>query len=432
MEQTLSLDQQAIASKQSIKQYIERSLELPLFLLIFGNVFFMMFPYFVGRFVFAGYLQYLLIFVYIIMQLTGIEKFKQNKEILFIYFCFTCLLFWELLSYLFLSQHEKAQGFLTHKMMSFCLFYVFSQYLSTEKRVSMFLKILVICILWNVGICLWEIFTVKHFPMSRMYDRVSIIPTGAFYNENDLSQLLLITIPVLFFSKNKILSHLCNLLLLIIFIITIIAGARLSLLAMFPIIIIHFITKTTIWYKIVIIAAITISINQFLISNPEILNIVKLHIEKNVLSFSFETETMRTSSIKERMNMIVLQIEEFANSGGIGVGLANYEYSTMYTRRYWDNGTLFAHNFLFQTLCDEGIIGFLLSIIIFFSLLKYNITCRVNDVRHHFWNVLAWNKMEMQIVLYLFFFSTSGILGSLFSHHFFIISAYYYSLVERS
>jgi len=429
MAHDYSLNTQTTIDSLLLRQYLTQILDIMLFLLVCGSVFFTMFPYFEGIFTFAQYINHLLILFYFILQATGFEKIRLDKQLLWIYFYFICLLMWELLSFLILSRHEKAQGFLVHKMYSFLLFYIFTQYLNSDKRINAFIKILVLCILWNIGVCIWEIFTLKHLPMSRQYNRVSIIPTGAFYNENDLSQIMLITIPILFFTKNKILSHLCSLIIIIFLIITIVEGSRLCLLTIFPFVLIHFIVKTNIWYKIIIIGVIIITVNHFFISNPSMRAMMKGFFERNVLSLTQEVKTIRDSSIKERLAMILLQIEEFASSKGVGVGLANYEFSTMYTRRFWHSGTLYAHNIFFQTLCDEGIIGILLSIMIFFSVLKYNVICRIRDKTHHFWKVWLWSQKEKQVALYVCFFVSSGIIGSMFSHHFWIILAYYYALI---
>jgi len=335
---------------------------------------------------------------------------------------------------MFLSQHSEAIYLLRDRMMSVGLFYVITQYLVSKKRITFFFVTLIICILWNIGVCAWEVITLQHLPPSRFYNKLSYIPTAAFGNENMIACHFMVSIPILFFSKVKVVSHLCNFVLLLVYLLIIIMGGRINLIIMTPFLIAHFLFKTNILYKIAIVVTIFFLVSHFFSINPTFKRIVTKHFKQNVFSFSSEIKTIRPSSIKERIDIMRIAAGEFGDTKGLGVGIGNYKYSTMFTRKYLGIATQFPHNYIIEVLTDEGIVGVLLFLLIYLSLLKPILQRKLQDSKNYFLNIGAYLQNEKQVLLFsLFFFSTICTTGTLNGRQLYWITlAFNYALIYLS
>jgi hypothetical protein len=164
-----------------IKQYIKKYIDLVLYFFVFLTFFFQLFPYSLGIFYIGYILPYLLFCIYTFFQVISLEKFNAHRSILLIYFFFLCLLFWDMISLYFSPNHIEGFTHLNARCLSFCTFYITSQFLNSEKRFKAYVNIVIMCIIWNLGYCIWEIATLQHSAQSAYYDILHYVQFRNFY-----------------------------------------------------------------------------------------------------------------------------------------------------------------------------------------------------------------------------------------------------------
>jgi len=421
-----------IDERLSIKQYLTNRVEFALFCLVFIMIFFQLFPLYHGKLFFVTYYFPVIIFViYVCIQLLGFEKFNFNKDILLIYFFFTCWLLYGLLSVYFNINHEDALVHIRMRFEHFFCFYVITQFLTTEKRIKVFEKMVLFNIIWNLGVSIWEITTLQHLPTSKYFERIHYVPTGAFPNENDLPSAMLICLPMLFFMRDKFWRYVCISVLVVFFFVIIAHGTRTIIATSFPFIFYLFIKKTSSLYKTIIFTILISALFLFLNSDTTLKLMVKGHIDTRVINPAIEFHSQRLSSGTIRSYMYKISFEKFVESKGLGIGIGNFERHFSPPYQISTGGNQFAHNLFAEILTNEGIIGFTLLCLIVFSILPPILSDKNKKSILDVFNSSNFKEDEKRVLIFLFFFVISVAVPATVRHYFIYwsILGYNYAII---
>ena len=431
MEKPISINTENTLGSSNSKKFVINKTEIVVFCLVFIGFFFQMFPQMHGRFIIVYYLSTLIFLAYVTLQTLGFEKFHYNKPILFAYFLFLCWLFYGLIRTYFNSDHEVAGTFLHLRMMYFFIFYVVTQYLQKENRLRIFENIVVICVIWNILVCFWEMSTLTHLPGSRHYGRLIPTPTGSFYNENDLASAFLICCAALFYLKGNFYRHFGITLVIIVFIITCVQGARLNLMALFPILLLHFFFKTKLSYKLITILSLTLIFTFLLMKFPLIKLYVDYLIEDQILSFGTEMESDRLGSMRQRVSLYIACLEMFVETYGFGVGVGQFERSVSLEQLISTGSIDIPHNFFLEILATEGIVAIILLLAIVFSPLLPILKSKNRSSILSLLNLKTLSENEKRVLTFLFFFIVAAAVPSSirFQFPYWSLLGFHYALI---
>ncbi|HHV37764.1 MAG TPA: O-antigen ligase family protein, partial [Candidatus Cloacimonetes bacterium] len=207
---------------------------------------------------------------------------------------------------------------------------------------------------------LWEIITFNHLPSSRLYQSMMPIPTGPFYNENNLAAFLLLLFPMmLFFARlvpniwGKIVSVSSTVLFLAVITIQ---GARIAMLisaAALGVFFIFFMKKR---YRLLSLAGIALALFMFVQIFPVQAKIGAGLLEHELGSLRSETETVKMSSVKIRKHLIGEIFELTAESKFMGLGGGNIERHMSTDRTHRTAGIINAHNWMLELMGNFGVI----------------------------------------------------------------------------
>ena len=314
--------------------------------------------------------------------------------------------------------------------MGLALFYTITQFLTTENRFKTFENMILICILFNLCFCLYEIVTLKHSPNSRYYNELHYIPTAAFNNQNDLPSVILICMPILLFIKDTFKKYLAAFTMLFFMLIVIVQQTRSIMSVFFLFFLHHFIFKTNYLYKIIVIATLLASFFIFYTKNPAfkyMFNKTIYRIDKAVSDDLADTQLSTSSEVRKRFYVICANM--FVDSYGMGVGIGNFEKAL---NEDDVRGVIDAppHTMFGEMLATEGLIGFGLLVLIVFSLL-YPFVAKFKKGEL---NILKLTIKEKKALLFFFFFMVSTAIPA--TPYYFTIYwsmlAYYYALLNTN
>lgn len=287
---------------------------------------------------------------------------KHNAESLFF------LVFWliySLISYLWAVDKSPALEYSYFIARYTVTYMMFELFLRKNPRVLAKAHVFLMAI---VGLyyltAVWEVVSFNHLPSSRLYESGIPIPTGPFYNENNLAALLLLLFPImLFFARmvpnlwGKIASIASVLLFMII---TTIQGARIAMLISGGVLAVFFLFWMKAKYKIISVVAVVLGLILVARVFPLQTEIASGLLEHELGSLRSETETVKMSSVKIRKHLIGEVFELSAESGFMGLGGGNVEHYMDTDRTHRTAGIINAHNWLLELLGNFGVIPLML------------------------------------------------------------------------
>ncbi len=207
---------------------------------------------------------------------------------------------------------------------------------------------------------LWEIITFNHLPSSRLYQNPMPIPTGPYYNENNLAAFLLLLFPVmLFFARllpniwGKIISVSSTVFFLAVITIQ---GARIAMLVSAAALGVFFIFFMKRRYKLISLVMIGLALFLFVQFFPVYAKMGTGLLEHELGSLRSETETVKMSSVKIRKHLIGEVFELTAESKFMGLGGGNIERHMSTDRTHRTAGIINAHNWILELMGNFGII----------------------------------------------------------------------------
>ena len=311
----------------------------------------------------------------------------------------------------------------------FCMFFLITQWLVQDKKnFARFQNFLVFIYYFLLGLAMWEMISMQHLRTSSFYEQITPIPTGAFFNRNDLAAIFLFMLPFSLFYikivKNKlyhVFAYFCTLLVMIIFIVQ---GARIALLIA-PLFILYYIIRYEKLKTILIFClAVTILISALASIFPLQANIYLTLMNAQFSSINSEVESVRLGSLKIRELLIEQSIDLAYESGFWGIGQQNFTFHMFRWRTAITGGVAIPHNFLLEYLVTNGLLIFLG----LFSMLVYIIYRAFKLCQLH--KKDAWKYYIAAFSMLLFFFSS--ILPSSISneYYYWCVIAYVFALVS--
>lgn len=221
----------------------------------------------------------------------------------------------------------------------------------------------------------WEIATFNHLPSSRLYESGLPIPTGPYFNENNLAAFLLLLFPMmLFFARllpniwGKIVAMSSTLLFLVVITIQ---GARIAMLVSAAALGLFFVFFMKRRYQLLSLAAIVLALFMFAQLFPTQTRIMTGLLDHELGSLRSEAETVKMSSVKIRMHLIDEVVELTEESKFMGLGGGNIEHHMSTDRTHRTAGIINAHNWLLELLGNFGIIPLIIFMYVYLKWLYH-------------------------------------------------------------
>ena len=223
----------------------------------------------------------------------------------------------------------------------------------------------------------WEHLTGYHLPVSGFFGetrtKFMFMPTGIFYNPNDYSTFLTLSMPfsigIVHFGRKKYLRFfgLCS--VLGAFYLIVVTGSRANMIAvLFELIFIFmFLLNLRRKFKLVITVGICIILLFMFLRGPVQGFFSQIGAELN--SIVSQTES-RTGSVGVRMNLVRNGLLFLYSTIGFGVGAGNAEYYMTNFSQYYTAGIINPHNWWLEILIDYGILVFVGYIIFYIGIIQ--------------------------------------------------------------
>lgn len=276
------------------------------------------------------------------------------------------LTFWlgySLFTYIWAHDNIRALTYSIWILRYLLTFLLFSHVFKTKWiRDNFFWFVISILFLYLVT-AVYEIITWNHLPSSRYHGVMVPIPTGPFYNENNLAAYMLLFSPFILFLPKIVSRNWLNLisiiLIVIITAIMVVQGARIALFGMAAFVLYYFIRHITWQYKLVSVGLVMLMIYGFSVYYPQYSRIANSAVDHQISSLSEERQSIRMSSVKIRAQLINETVDMFSATAGMGVGGGNYETMMLKGPKYRSGGITNPHNYLMELLGNFGIMVFI-------------------------------------------------------------------------
>lgn len=240
------------------------------------------------------------------------------------------------------------------------LFFVFSGFFRNPKwlKLSPYFFFIIFCM--YIATSMWEVTTLQHLPVSRYFGKLTFVPTGPFYNENNLAGFFLLPLPFVFFLPKLIhkqwLKIVSGFLSLGMFAIITVQGARIAMLAAVAFFIVGLVFYTSNKTKLFsLVAMVLLILVLYSVATP-IMQMGSKMLVQEVSSISTEKETARMSSLRIRKQLFIEILDLTAQSKFFGVGAGNVETYMNSERSFRTGGITNPHNFILELLGDFGVI----------------------------------------------------------------------------
>lgn len=391
-----------------MKDWIDRTYYIHLL----GILLLSFFPIFYNSFKFTNSVAiFFSFFFFFIYNTIKNKKFYLNKARIRVYFF---LMLWTAYSLFTLVWAKSMQMVIlnTHYVsLSLLTFIIFTQSVSNKRIYKYFYYCIIgIYFLYQL-IALWELTTLNHLPTASasVKDVISFVPFGPFYNRNDMAAILLMLSPIVLaqvhISKNILFKTVGWLSFIFLFVITTLAGARISLIFLGIEFIVYLLFFTKLRSKIISLIVLFFIIISIRNSYPKEFKFFTMFLKNELESIQTETESIKSSSIKIRKALIFESVDMAYESYFFGVGAGNYIDETKPIRSKDTHGILIPHNFVLELLTEYGLV---LTLIFIYILIRWFI-----DLYIIFRREKGNNKIKtMGILVSLIFFIPASVLPS--------------------
>jgi hypothetical protein len=357
--------------------------------------------------------------------------FNYNKHLLLAYIFFIFWICYGAFSLNYAGIRSEGIQDLFFRVENLFTFYIITQFFTNKNRLQFYEYAIMFSVIFLICVNVWEITTLQHLSSSRKFGTFSYVPTAACYNENNLASFYLVCCSLWFFRDKPLLKYLGAILLLLVFIVFLIQGARLAMLVSLPFILYHFIFKTGKIYKILTILILFYS-SYYLYNNVPVLRyFVDYHMRTYVLTFGSESESQLASSAETRLVLYQIALEKLIRTKGLGVGMGNFERTTDPQSIYISGNTANAHSYFFEILGNEGIIGITLLVLILTIPLVVIYRDKKQKSLGEILNFFKYSNNEKTCLVFLLFFVVAVSLPSSINTHLFYwnILGYTYALM---
>lgn len=260
------------------------------------------------------------------------------------------------------------------------LIFLIILFIKTNKDFKRFFVLKILLLMGLLGIGFWEHLTGQHLVLSGFFEearaRFKFIPTGIFYNPNDFTTFLTLTIPFLIslirYVRKRAYKILAGGLLVISFYFVLITGSRANLLAIALMMFILFFFLSNLKRKIKIIFTIFLVLFTVFLLFPNFFQTISTRFTSEVTSFGSSYQWTKGSTIN-RVNLARNALYYLREFYGLGVGAGNIEGHIDNYAPYWIRpGLLNLHNWWLEILSEYGIFIFF-SYLMFYLGLIYNL-----------------------------------------------------------
>jgi O-antigen ligase len=240
------------------------------------------------------------------------------------------------------------------------LFIVFSKLFGQERQRRILPWFMFALVLLYVATAVWELATFRHLPTSRKYGDITYMPTGPFYNENNLAAFLLLFSPFLLFAPKlaprKGWGYLSSVVVVFILILMTIQGARIAMLALGAFLGYYFLFQVKWRHKLVLAAALGLIVAGIWFGfRSQVLFVYKV-LQYQTATLGSERSSVFMSSIQIRQQLLKESFGMSARTGFIGVGGGNFE-PVMRSEAMYDTGMISnPHNYLMELFGNWGIL----------------------------------------------------------------------------
>lgn len=234
--------------------------------------------------------------------------------------------------------------------------------LARDKRILKRAHLLMVAVLLlYILIALWEMLTFQHLPSSRYYGlALYYLPTGPFYNQNNLAAFMLLIMPfVLFLPKlypRSWLKAAAAIVTLLFVVIITVQGARIAMLAAGAMLFIVGLLHSSMRSKILVLGLALLVLWAFVAYAPPGMRLGWKLLEREISSFGSEAESAHMSSLKIRKQLVNETIDLSAQTAFMGLGGGNFEHYMDTDRQYRTAGITNAHNWFLELLGNFGIL----------------------------------------------------------------------------
>ncbi len=247
------------------------------------------------------------------------------------------------------------------------LFLIFSNLFRIRAILNKFHWFILVMLVLYLATAIWELVTWQHLPSSRFYQKLHFMPTGPFFGENVLAGYFLLFTPfILFISKitNRAwLAIVSGILVISIFSIVILQGARIAILAYFALFLYYFVWQTNWKSKIILILVLLLIGGGIYFVFQQQVDLLIDVLKHQTETIGADTESIHMSSVKIRAQLFFEAFDIAFGTGLMGVGGGNFE-NEMHTGRLFKTGWMTnPHNYLMEIFANWGILvlcGFLL------------------------------------------------------------------------
>ena len=354
-------------------------------LLINKNILSIIVALFIGSTVFEMSISYndwypykvllLTLFLYILVYFIYTKRYKlifslinKNSKYIFIFYL---MLFWYLLSYLWIGvEHDNFINSYFYVIKGIIIVFVIFYFSKSKYNIYLICKTLAIFYSIEIILALLQIYTNISYPISHVNPRSSI-PTGFFWNQNDFGALLLMLFPFVLFLKNRFLKIVIG---IIFFNIVIYIASATAFVGFISILFLYtiFIKKRVLIFILSILVIIGL-FSQGLIEDyiPNNMYNKIINIDKYLNYFSSSKNAKIGSSAKHKLEVKKVLMAELKNNYLLGSGLGQ----SFYVLKNGSNNRFIGrnysvHNFWIQMLAEAGVVFFSIFVLWFLFLLK--------------------------------------------------------------
>jgi len=261
--------------------------------------------------------------------------------------------------------------------MGFLVIFFSTYYFRAKKDLQILYNLWLYIFGFLILIGFWEHLTGYHLPVSGFFSetrtKFMFMPTGIFYNPNDYSTFLTLSMPfsigIVHFGRKKYLRFfgLCS--VLGAFYLIVVTGSRANMIAvLFELIFIFmFLLNLRRKFKLVITVAICVILLFAFLPNPIQEFLSQTTGELN--SVVRQTKLM-AGSMGVRMNLVRNSLLFIYSTVGFGVGAGNAEYYMANFSQYNTAGITNPHNWWLEILVDYGIFVFIGYIIFYIGIIQ--------------------------------------------------------------
>lgn len=255
-------------------------------------------------------------------------------------------------------------------------------YLDSKKKLERLALFVCVVIIINIGVSIYEITTGLHLKKSALVDAigdVQFLPSGTFYNPNDLASFLVLFLPfvLLYMRSETIFGKLLKITLSVMSVYIIIATqSRIALALIIAILLLYLVKKSWKWGVMILLCV------------PLMLQLPMMQTISGQVN---QTYTQKDSSTDLRLEITSYTWQTIQDTHFIGLGPGNVQ---MALAQYFPadeqngEGGVSVHNFLLEVLANYGLLSSLFLLLFLYFVGHYSFQLWLRNKSKQSWYML--------------------------------------------